>query len=101
MTSRRRRKKETPVTEAGIRPPVVTELEELRTKIGNIIADLVWDANDVALALAELECPDRDKCPLAKATKKLIKKLREMFEIQRELSKKVRTPPPSQPAEYT
>ena len=37
--------------------------------------------------MAELECEKRSECELVKKTKKLVARIRQLFELQRELSK--------------
>jgi len=83
--------------EVGVKKPeevaeVPSELpspEELqfREKISEIITELVFDAQEVGFELATLDCPNVANCPLVEKSRKLIKKVKELFELQREITK--------------
>lgn len=76
------------VPEAGIAKPSLplTIEPEIREKLGNLISELIFDASDVAFELALLQCDKRNACPLVSKTIKLVKKVRELFGIQREMT---------------
>lgn len=56
---------------------------EMRERLGNLITDLIFCAQDVGFELAMLQCSKRDNCPLVEKTRSLIMKVRELFEMQR------------------
>jgi len=103
-TPERRAKEPTTYPEAGVKEPEIPtstptptpsstlspELVALREKLGTIITDLIFCAQDVGFELAMLKCPDREKCPLVSKTRELIMKVRELFELQREMTKRSR-----------
>lgn len=60
---------------------------ELRNKMQDLMSELIFDAQEIGFCLAELECERRSECDLVKKTKKLVGRIRELFELQRELSK--------------
>jgi len=51
------------------------------------MSELIFDAQEVGFCLAELECDKRSECELVKKTKQLVKRIRELFELQRELTR--------------
>lgn len=53
----------------------------------DLMSELIFDAQEVGFCLAELECEKRSECDLVKKTKQLVKRIRELFELQRELTK--------------
>ena len=71
-------------------PTLPPELATIREKLGTIITDLIFCAQDVGFELAMLKCENRENCPLVKKTRELIMKVRELFELQREMTKRSR-----------
>jgi len=69
-------------------PQVAPLTDDVRKKLGEVITELIFDAQEVGFELAMLKCPDREKCPLVSKTRELIKKVRELFELQRKLARK-------------
>jgi|GEM_PF-1825504 len=59
--------------------------DELREELGNVIAELVFCAQDVGFELAMLKCDKRENCPLVEKTRELITKVRELFMLQRKI----------------
>jgi len=51
------------------------------------MSELIFDAQEVGFCLAELECDKRSECKLVEKTKQLVRRIRELFELQRELSR--------------
>jgi len=60
----------------------------LKEELGNLLTELVFDAQDVGFELALLKCDRRNECPLVKKTISLVQKVRDLFELQRKLTKK-------------
>lgn len=52
----------------------------------DLMSELIFDAQEIGFVLAELECEKRSECALVKKTKQLVKRIRELFELQREIS---------------
>ena len=69
-------------------PQVAPLTDDVRKKLGEVITELIFDAQEVGFELAMLKCPDREKCPLVSKTRELIKKVRELFELQRKLTRR-------------
>jgi len=60
---------------------------ELRNRLQDLMSELIFDAQEVGFCLAELECEKRSECQLVEKTKQLVRRIRELFELQRELTK--------------
>jgi len=58
----------------------------------DLMSELIFDAQEVGFVLAELECEKRAECPLVEKTKQLVKRIRELFELQRTLTKSKQPP---------
>jgi len=88
-TSRRPSTSETDVT-AMARPGEMEPTVDLviREKLGDLITSLIFTSQDVGFELAMLKCSQRENCPLVEKTRDLIKQVRELFELQREMAKK-------------
>ena len=90
--TRRSRKKTSTKTEttststslAQVAPEIPSEL---RNKLQDLMSELIFDAQEVGFCLAELECDKRSECKLVEKTKQLVRRIRELFELQRELSR--------------
>ena len=76
--------------EVGVQKPTMPSAEDVqfRERIGEIITELVFDAQEVGFELATLKCDKINECPLVQKTRNLILKVKELFEIQRELTRK-------------
>lgn len=69
-------------------------LGDVRDRLTNIMADLVFLAQDAALAASAVDCPKRDNCPLLNSAKELAVKVREFLTAQRETTNVLRPPSP-------
>ena len=86
--ARRSRKKASAKTEAISSTAITPEIpSELRNKLQDLMSELIFDAQEVGFCLAELECDKRSECKLVAKTKQLVRRIRELFELQRELSR--------------
>jgi len=88
-TSRRPSTSETDVS-AMARPEEMEPTIDLviREKLGDLITSLIFTSQDVGFELAMLKCSQRENCPLVEKTRDLIKQVKELFELQREMAKK-------------
>lgn len=88
-TKTRRSRKKTSTETQAVSPsaPIAEIPSELRSKMQDLMSELIFDAQEVGFCLAELECDKRSECELVKKTKQLVKRIRELFELQRELTR--------------
>jgi len=88
--STRKTSRRTSQVSAMAKPEEVEPSVELviREKLGDLITSLIFTSQDVGFELAMLKCTQRENCPLVQKTRDLIRQVRELFELQREMARK-------------
>jgi len=71
-------------------PSLTPEELQTREKIGEVLTELIFASQEVALALALCECPQKQNCELVSKTKDLIQRLKKLIELQKGLMRRPR-----------
>jgi len=74
-----------PQPTVGVPKPETTE-ERLRRKLMTIVTNLFSLSNELALELATVDCDKWKECRVCMKAREIIKELKKMIQIQRELS---------------
>jgi len=65
------------------------EREEVyRTKLFEIITDILNTGMDLGLSLIDIDCPKKNECPLYQYSVEMVRKLRELKEISKQMRRK-------------
>jgi len=65
------------------------EREEVyRTRLFEIITDILNTGMDLGLSLVDIDCPKRNECPLYQLSVEMVRKLRELKDISRQIRRK-------------
>ena len=83
-------------------PPQVSEAEEkLRREFVGLIFDLLNKANELSFEMATLECTQSSTCPVVSKCKDLLRTVKKVIEVQREVLEKARAEGRIPPQAYT
>jgi len=66
--------------------PQPSKQDILRDKLSQIISNILVKSQEIGFELVTCECQLISTCPIAKKSKELIKELKNLFELRKEMS---------------